>query len=210
MTSHLSTDVGASSRLRLATRYSLLSNWSFQAPFGVIGAMVELIGRGSPVAPPSLSCRNSSGSFATCYDTPRFFYLGKLNQSSNLRWLSIWRAGNLKRVAHNRRRSTWPWSQFFVQRARILGSHRQTLCLVRSPVLVAIANNGLKVGRYSAGSPRATMLFGKTSTNFMSRVRFEPITVLTARRCLPADRRPHGGVRGRCLFGSDLIRKCGL
>ena len=74
--------------------------------------------------------------------------------------------GNLKCVAYNRRRSTWPWSRFFVQCARILGSHRQTRCLVYSPALVAIANNGLKVGRYSAGSLSATMLFGKTLTKF--------------------------------------------
>jgi len=35
-----------------------------------------------------------------------------------------------------------------------------------SSALVAIANNGLKIGRYSAGSLSATMLFGKTLTKF--------------------------------------------
>jgi hypothetical protein len=111
--------------------------------------------------------RNSSGKLRHVgRDPPRLFYLGKLNQSPNLRWLSIWRPGNLKCVAHNRRRSTWPWSRFFVRHARILGSHRQTRCLVCSPALVVIADNGLKVGQYSAGSLSATMLFGKTLAKF--------------------------------------------
>jgi len=98
-------------------------------------------------------------------DPSRLFYLGKLNQSPNLRWLSDCRVGNLKCVAHNRRRPRWPWSRFFVQRARILVSHRPTRCLACSPALVAIANNVLKVGCYSAESLSAMMLSGETLTN---------------------------------------------
>jgi hypothetical protein len=39
-------------------------------------------------------------------------------------------------------------------------------CLACSPALVAIANNVLKVGRNTAASLSATMLFGETLMNF--------------------------------------------
>jgi hypothetical protein len=38
-------------------------------------------------------------------DLPRLFYLGKLNQSPDLRWLRVCRVDNLDCVAHHRRRS---------------------------------------------------------------------------------------------------------
>jgi len=94
----------------------------------------------------------------------RTFFLGKLNQSPNLRWLGVCR---VSRVRHAPPQAfTWPWSRFFVQRARILVSHGRTRCPVYSPAPVAIANNVLKAGRYGTGLLNARMLFGEALTNF--------------------------------------------
>src|SRR5215468_5032139 len=99
------------------------------------------------------------------YAATLVFYLRKLNQSPNFRWLGVCRVVTLACVAHHHR-STWPWSRFFVQRARILVSHGRTRCLVRLPAVVAIANNVLKAGHYGTGSLSARMLFGEALTNF--------------------------------------------